>query len=485
MIGSMVVAFSNTLSVLIVGRTIMGVASGVLQVIAIVILSDLIPIRQRGKYLGFMSAANLFGMSLGPLWGAIISKSIGWRWTAVLNVPILFIASNMVLFFIFIPAPPGSFKKKVVRIDFLGIILAVLAAGVFLAAFDIIGGVQRLPSILSIIFVVIGVVLAIVFIINEKKTKKDPLISYKVLQEHNVWIGFLSAIATGVVIYATLFTLPSFYRVITRNPDLAAEAKIWPWTVGVVISTVVCGISMTVYGNYKPYLVIGGIMMICGLTWLSLVNPGSNLIHSYLGSFLIGLGIGFRVPSVTIEAQCVVKYQDLASTTALINFARNVGGVIGMTSANQMLKYRFMDKVSTLAKENPEWESQLLLVSEGIISALWQVEDEEVKEKTLEAFAKTVNFIFYYCIFFSCIGFVLSLVTKKVKLLDEFDSDESHAPDLEQSKDEESVVGDEVKNKSETVEPNTVLDSTKGSSPTETIVVSPTKLAKHETVTES
>ncbi|PVU90154.1 hypothetical protein BB559_004752 [Furculomyces boomerangus] len=416
MISSLAAGFSVSMEMLIVCRAFMGLGAGAIQVLSLVILSDIVPIRARGKYLGATVAAGLLGQAVGPLLGGVLTAWFSWRYTQFINIPILLIGSIMVIFLIILPNPAGSIKTKIVRIDFLGIVLVVTASSIVFMAFDILGSSYTFSSITFIVLVVVGIVIMAIFLIFEKYTKKDPIVSMRMVKHHNVWVGFLSAMTTGIVIYVTLFTVPNYFRAVYNSNTIETGLKTWPYAFGVFISTIVTGFAITRYGNFKPYLWIGGMLLIVASSLLTTLTPNEEKVKEIILFGMIGVGIGFRAPSVTIEAQSVVSNDDRASVTALINFSRNVGGVIGVAISKSIVKTNFTKSVYKLMAEHPEWDENFYLASEGIISALWKITDPVVRQKALIKYLLSLEKIIYACIIASSIGFILSLFCSPVKL---------------------------------------------------------------------
>lgn len=130
--GSILGGFANSMEWLIAGRAVQGLGGGGLMILSQAIIADVIPARDRGKYMGFIGV--VFGLSsvAGPLLGGLFTDVLSWRLAFWINVPLGIAAILAAVAFIKLP-PVGVGSKP--RIDVAGMItLALAAAGLVLTA---------------------------------------------------------------------------------------------------------------------------------------------------------------------------------------------------------------------------------------------------------------------------------------------------------------------------------------------------------------
>src|SRR6202453_3041142 len=123
LIGSMLSGVSQNMLELILFRAVQGAGAGGLMVGSQAIIGDVIPPRQRGRYMGYFGA--VFGLSsiLGPLAGGWFTQHVSWRWIFYINVPIGVAAFIAVALVLHVPV-----RKIHHKIDWWG--TALLSAGV-------------------------------------------------------------------------------------------------------------------------------------------------------------------------------------------------------------------------------------------------------------------------------------------------------------------------------------------------------------------
>ncbi|MDH4076319.1 MAG: MFS transporter, partial [Acidimicrobiia bacterium] len=88
LIGSLMCGLAPSMLPLIIGRLVQGIGGGGLYALCFGIVGDLVPPRQRGRYIGYFAGMFATAGVIGPLVGGLITDSIGWRWIFTINLPI-------------------------------------------------------------------------------------------------------------------------------------------------------------------------------------------------------------------------------------------------------------------------------------------------------------------------------------------------------------------------------------------------------------
>ena len=121
--GSVIGAAAGSMSWLIAARVVQGLGGGGLMILAQASIADVVPARERGKYMGFMGAVFAVSSVAGPLLGGWLTEGPGWRWAFSINIPLGILAIAAVAAFLRLPKRPRDTGN---RIDFTG--MALLAA---------------------------------------------------------------------------------------------------------------------------------------------------------------------------------------------------------------------------------------------------------------------------------------------------------------------------------------------------------------------
>lgn len=78
LVGAVVAGVAQNFTAMLVGRTIQGIGGGGILALTEIIVTDIIPLRQRGKYFGIISAMWSVGSVVGPILGGGFSQNVSW-----------------------------------------------------------------------------------------------------------------------------------------------------------------------------------------------------------------------------------------------------------------------------------------------------------------------------------------------------------------------------------------------------------------------
>jgi MFS family permease len=168
--GSMLAGLSQTMTQLIGFRALQGIGAGGLLVGAQAIIADIVPPRQRGRYMGLIGSVFAVASVAGPLLGGFLVETFSWRWVFYVNVPIGALAVVVVVTRLHLHTPAIRH-----RIDYLG--AGLLAGGVSaLILVTTWGGSEYAWGSATILgLAAVGVVLLVLFVWRETRAEEPIL----------------------------------------------------------------------------------------------------------------------------------------------------------------------------------------------------------------------------------------------------------------------------------------------------------------------
>lgn len=148
---------NTSMKMLIVARTIQGVGSGGIDTLVETIILDLVPLRERSKYMSIVAAAATIGFVAGPFLGGLIVVRLGWQWVFYLNAIISGVTLVLFSFFLRLKHERGqTVRSKLKRIDFGGNAIFVGAVVAILLALTWAGPVYHWDSAQIIVPLAVG-----------------------------------------------------------------------------------------------------------------------------------------------------------------------------------------------------------------------------------------------------------------------------------------------------------------------------------------
>lgn len=188
------------MATLLAGRVIQGVGGGGLIPLAMIIITDLVPLRQRPKYAAIVQVSMALGTILGPLIGGCFeeytSSSTGWRWVFYINFPLSVLAG--VMLFASVRFQKGGVQLR--SVDWIGQVLFIASISIFLIGLSW-GGVQySWGSYQTLIPLCLGVVGIIATALWEFLGTSHPFIRLSILTDRSSLAVYAAAIVQGTIV---------------------------------------------------------------------------------------------------------------------------------------------------------------------------------------------------------------------------------------------------------------------------------------------
>ncbi|WYZ33941.1 hypothetical protein EsH8_I_000217 [Colletotrichum jinshuiense] len=405
-VGDILCGFSKTKEQLFAFRAIAGIGGGGINSIVMIIVSDITTLENRGKYQGILGAVLALANGIGPFVGGAVVQESTWRWVFWM-VPIISApAAVTILFCLPLKHQSGNYAEKVKMIDYGGIALNMAATLLLLIPLS--GGGVTYPwsSPFVISGLVIGAVLAVLFVLYEWKLAKLPIMPLRLFQAPHCSYLYGQTFLMGQAYFGNLFYLPIFFQSILKYSPLVAGALILPVIITTSALSILSGQYMLRLGRYMPCILAGFFLWTLGngLTILFHRDTGLGELIGIL--IIVGGGIGLTLQPTLVGLYANSRSEDRAVTTGLRNFIRTIGGAFGLVISGVILS-------NTLRKELQGKD----FVSDAVISELtsstYTLDErgfsEEEKAVILEAYMRGLHYIFIYYVVCSGLSLVLTL----------------------------------------------------------------------------
>ncbi|OMJ17654.1 putative MFS-type transporter YusP [Smittium culicis] len=415
-IGSLISGLAKSVIILIIGRGITGIGGAGLFVLAILVISETIPLKDRGKYMGMFGA--VFGLSsiIGPLLGGLFTDKASWRWCFYINLPLGVVSLLSVVFIIKVKPPTGSIKDKLSRIDFFGLLLLVSALVMILLALNWGGNDYAWNSPLVLSLLIVGLLMVAVFVIYEIKFPKEPLIPMKIFKVRNISLILASQFFIGYVMFGIIFYIPIYYNVLHDGSATKAGLFLLPFLLGLVFASIASGQFIARSGVYRPLFWVGTAVLAAGAGLISTFSQNTSSAIHIVYMVIAGLGLGLCMQSMIISAQASSTKEILSMSTTMVAFFRVIGGSIGLAVISAINSSFLSSKIDLFVAKYPEYKeiAEIAINNAKIIYA--KSTPEIAKQGILDAYIVALRASFISLIPAAIIGFIFTVFIKHISI---------------------------------------------------------------------
>jgi EmrB/QacA subfamily drug resistance transporter len=325
-VASLLCGLAHTDTQLIVTRAIQGLTAAIMSPAALsIVISEFNEGKERNAALGVWAAVAAGGSAVGVLLGGVITQYIGWRWNFFVNLfigAVVLVVANRLL-----PRHEGEETTKS-QLDLPGATTATLGL------ISLVYGLSSAPnngwgSSKVISFIIIGVILLFAFVFNESRAK-HPLLPLNLFKIRNVSGGNLTALAIACTLFSMFFFITLYLQQILHYSPVKTGLCFLPIT---FIIAVVSGLVSKYVGRigYKPFLVVGPLVLAVGLYLLSMMRANGNYWHDvFPGLSICALALGLVFIAMTLAATSGVPKHLSGLASGVFNTAQQVGGSIGL-----------------------------------------------------------------------------------------------------------------------------------------------------------
>ena len=378
LIGSALCGMATSMTYLIVARAIQGLGGGGLFVLALSVVGDVVPPRERGKVQGVFAAVFSVSSVLGPLAGGWLSENANWHWIFFINIPLGLIA--LVGF-------AASFKPRGIRtshrIDWWGAVMLTLALGALTLVTSLGGRSFGWTSPMALSLAALTVVAAVAFVMIENRAK-EPILPMWLFRMNTFWVTSILGFVVGAAMFGAITFVPIYLQIAKGATPTGSGLQLIPLTIGILTASTLAGQYMGRTGHYRWLPVIGMTLLTAGMLLGAQFGRETSFVVFSVTLVLIGLGMGCIFPVVTTAVQNAVPRETMGTATAAGIMVRQTGGALGVAAFGALFSSRLMAGLGdvaalgggadlgpqTLARLTPD---QQALVADAVVNALHPV----------------------------------------------------------------------------------------------------------------
>lgn len=325
-IGTAVCAIAPNFSILLVGRLIQAVGTGLLLPIISNVFLLIFPPERRGKVMGFMGLVLLFAPAIGPTLSGVIVEHLGWRYLFIVVIP--FVLLSIFLAFKYVV---NVFEVTKPKIDIISLIYSTIGFGGTVYGFSSAGDLENgfLDSG-AYIPIIIGLIALLLFVLRQFKLD-EPIMNLRAFAFPMFTHGIILVLFVLMAMFASEIILPLYMQGPLELSPSTAGLVLLP---GSILSGLMSPVMGTLFDKFGPkVMMIPATVILSGTMFMmsSKLSMDTPLWFVVTGFILLMVSVSAIMMPAQTNALNQLPKQMYPHGTAIVTTLQPVAGAIGVS----------------------------------------------------------------------------------------------------------------------------------------------------------
>lgn len=420
LVGSAISGSAPNLGALIAGRAIQGIGGGGINILIEIIVADLVPLRERPKFISYIFIGYTVAVILGPVIGGLLAQNVSWRWVFYINLPISGVAFILLALVLQVRYTKDSARNSLKRIDLGGNALLITSVVAVLIALTWGGDKYSWASWHVLVPLVLGLLGITAFLIVESTTLiPEPTMPLRLFANRTSLCGYALTFIHGMLVYWASYFLPVYFQAVKGTGAIMSGVDILPLAAVSMPFAILAAVFVTKSGHYREWFFAGMGLLSVGYGLLSRLDEGSSTAYWAGVQCICAAGLGVLTTTTLPAIQAPLREVDQAITTATWGFVRSFGGIWGVAIPAAVFNSRVNYLVSSVDNKSVQAALRnggayaLAAVGGNAGSKTW---GPETQHQVNNIYVESLRRCWQVAIGFSLLGFIVSFFVKNLQL---------------------------------------------------------------------
>jgi EmrB/QacA subfamily drug resistance transporter len=339
--GSALSGMAQSMPQLIAFRAVQGLGAGGIMPIALTVIGDMYALKERPRVQALMTGVWGTASLAGPVLGAFITMHLSWRWVFYVNIPVGLLSGALIIAFF-----RESIHRHEVNIDYLGSLL--LTASMFL----LLAGAEQTQTARAPVrggaILAASVALFVLFLWQERRAP-DPMLPLDLFRHPVILAATVGSFVIGVMMFCMDAFMPLFMQGARGGTPHASSLVLTP-LIGAWSLMAYLGARLMVRFGVTVTVALGSALIVAATLLLAVVGRGTPTWLIVTSMLLMGSGLGPSSTGFLIAAQSAVEWRRRGVVTAANQFARTIGGALGVALLGTLLSARMTAGLTAVAR---------------------------------------------------------------------------------------------------------------------------------------
>ncbi|KAF8211294.1 major facilitator superfamily domain-containing protein [Mycena galopus ATCC 62051] len=441
--GTILCGMVPSMETLILARALAGMGGGGVMTVSTIVVTDLIPLKQRGLYQGMANILFGLGAGIGGPLGGWINDVFGWRSAFYFQAPLLIFSATLVTWKVNIQLPSDvqdqPLHEKLRRIDVLGSVTLVGTVGCLLLGFSL-KTTEEIPWSHPLIYglFVASSICGVSFILVETYLAPFPVMPLRLITQRTPLAVSISNLFASMTAFSMLYNVPLYFSAVKLYSAASAGSHLLPHSIAISCGSVTAGWMMRRTGKLYTLTLVAAASSICANVLVTFWKENTSGWHLWLDIVPQGFGMASFITTTLIAMIAGVTKEDMPVATGITYLFRTTGQVLGVSLSGAILQAVLLQKLR-MRIQDPR-SAEIIYEIRHSAESIRDL-DPQWKKAAVDSYADALRAVFIFQAAMAFLAFLSSLPIEENPLPGTRQEQEEHYRNQELDRDSDTDNG--------------------------------------------